>query len=56
MPLDDLTKKRRTRAARRGSATKIGRKMKESLANASETLQTDKNVLKQLKDTLSEKL
>ena len=30
--------------------------MKECLANASETPQTDKNVLKQLRDTLSEKL
>ena len=56
MPLDELTKKRRTRAAHRGSATKIGTKIKECLANASETPQTDKNVLKQLRDTLSEKL
>lgn len=56
MPLDELTKKRRTRAGHRGSATKIATKIKESLANASETTQTDKNVLKQLKDTLSEKL
>jgi hypothetical protein len=56
MPLDELTKKRRTRAAHRGSATKIGTKIKECLANASETPQTDKNVLIQLRDTLSEKL
>ncbi|CAB3997071.1 Hypothetical predicted protein [Paramuricea clavata] len=56
MPLDELTKKRRTRAAHRGSATKIGTKIKECLANTSETPQTGKNVLKQLRDTLSEKL
>ncbi|CAB4005252.1 E3 ubiquitin- ligase DZIP3 [Paramuricea clavata] len=56
MPLDELTKKRRTRAAHRGSATKIGTKIKECLVNVSETPQTDKNVLKQLRDTLSEKL
>ncbi|CAB4010414.1 Hypothetical predicted protein [Paramuricea clavata] len=47
MPLDELTKKRRTRAAHRGSATKIGTKIKECLANTNETPQTDKNVLKQ---------
>jgi hypothetical protein len=56
MPLDELTKKRRTRAGHRGSATKIGTKMKECLTNASETPLADKNVLKQLKDMLSEKL
>ncbi|CAB3986135.1 Hypothetical predicted protein [Paramuricea clavata] len=38
MPMDDLTKGRRTRAAHRWSAMKIGTKIKECLANASKEI------------------
>lgn len=40
----------------KGSATKLGTKIKEALAKAGEVYQTDKNALKQMKDTLVEKI
>lgn len=53
--MDELTKKKRIRAGHKGSATKIVAKIHERLTNA-DTGETDRNVLRQLKDTLNDKI
>ena len=52
--MDELTKKKRIRAGHRGSATKIMTKIKERLTNYN--AETDKNELKQLRDSLKDKI
>ena len=52
--MDELTKKKRIRAGHRGSATKIMTKIKERLTNCK--AETDKNELKQLRDSLKDKI
>ena len=52
--MDELTKKKRIRAGHRGSATKIVTKIKERLTNYN--AETDKNELKQLRDSLKDKV
>ena len=52
--MDELTKKKRIRAGHRGSATKIVTKIKERLTNYN--AETDKNELKQLRDSLKDKI
>ncbi|CAB3997352.1 Hypothetical predicted protein [Paramuricea clavata] len=54
--MDELTKKKRIRAGHRGSATKIVSKIKEKLTNYNSECETDKNALKQLRDTLKDKI
>jgi CO dehydrogenase/acetyl-CoA synthase beta subunit len=54
--MDELTKKKRIRAGHRGSATKIVPKIKEKLTNYNSEGETDKNALKQLRDTLKDKI
>ena len=54
--MDELTKKKRIRAGHRGSATKIVSKIKEKLTNYNSEGETDKNALKQLRDTLKDKI
>jgi hypothetical protein len=54
--MDELTKKKRIRAGHRGSATKIVSKIKEKLTNYNSEGETGKNALKQLRDTLKNKI